>query len=148
MTVNNDRKMDDDFWQLLGSETLYFIKEDFTTVPDLEFEGDNLKKMLVVYQNEWSVADKELIIKILAAVKLTLGDVVLLQMDKQKTGDLESYIEFFESKFVLAFGLRTSNLYQIQEEENQTYLYADSVPVLSQDNTKKRDLWQALKKIF
>ena len=140
--------MDDDFWQLLGKETLYFIKEDFTTVPELEFEGGNLKKVLVVYQSEWSVADKELIVKILAAVKLTLNDVVLLQMDKQKTGNLESYIEFFESKFVLAFGLKASNLYQIEKEENQAFLYADSVPVLSQDNTKKRDLWQALKKMF
>jgi hypothetical protein len=140
--------MDDDFWQLLGGETLYFIKEDFTTVPDLEFEGENLKKVLIVYNNKWSVTDKELIIKILAAVKLTLNDVVLLQMDKQKTGNLESYIEFFESKFVLAFGLRESNLYQIVKEESQTFLYADSVPILSQDNTKKRDLWQALKKMF
>lgn len=141
-------KMEEDFWQLLGGETLYFIKQDFTTIPDLEFEGRNLKKILIVYQNEWSNADKELIIKILAAVKLNLADVVLLQMDKQKTGDLESYIEFFEAQFVLAFGLRNSDLYQIEKEQNLTYLYADSVPDLAKDNIKKRDLWQALKQLF
>ena len=140
--------MDDDFWQLLGDETLYFIKQDFNTVPDLEFEGGNLKKVLIVYQNEWSSTDKELIIKILAAVKLTLNDVVLLQMNKQKTGNLESYIEFFESKFVLAFGLRETNLYQIEKEQNLSYLYADSVPDLAKNNLKKRDLWQSLKKMF
>ena len=140
--------MEDDFWNLLGGETLYFIKKDFTEIPEFEFEGENLKKVLIVYQNEWSTADKDLIIKILAAVKLTLNDVVLVQRDKQKTGDLESYIDFFESKFVLAFGLRESNLYQVEKTQNLTYLYADSVPILAQDTNKKRDLWQALKKIF
>lgn len=140
--------MDDDFWQLLGGETLYFIKQDFSTTPELEFEGGNLKKVLIVYQNEWSSSDKDLVIKILAAVKLSLEDVILLQIDKQTTGNLESYTEFFEAKYILAFGLRNSNLYQIEKEQNLSYLYADSVPDLAKDNLKKRELWQALKMIF
>lgn len=105
-------------------------------------------KIVVVLAKDWvDVSDEErtLLSKMLVAVKQSLASVKIITLSSFSTED----VAYLSPAKVLVFGssLKESlNLYEHRKINDLSIVVAESIDKL--DDTKKKTLWLALKKMF
>jgi hypothetical protein len=122
--------------------------------------GDNLKKILILVSDSEALylPDEQLnfLMGILTACKLTMQDVAILNIEKNKDIVYTNLTKILKSEKIILFGVETSRIslplqfstYQIQSYKNQIYLSASLLTVLQNDKAEKMKLWLCLKQLF
>lgn len=122
--------------------------------------GGNEKNIFIVVKHdaEAVLPESELtfLLSVLAACKLTLNDVVILNWTGMDKKGYKELLHRFESRFVLLFGVPPLQFglpmdfppFQIQPFDSRQYLYAPALPKIQEHKGIKAELWTALKKLF
>jgi len=122
--------------------------------------GNNQRKILILVDNDETLylPDEQLnfLMGILTACKLTMQDVAILNIQRNKDVSYTNLATALKASTVILFGVETSKialplqfpLYQIQAYNNQTYLSAPLLTVLQNDKAEKTKLWLCLKQVF
>lgn len=122
--------------------------------------GENRKFVLVLvdYPEEdyMPATEKEYLEKVLASVKITPGDIALLNYARYPDTGYQRLKDFFAFGHLLLFGVTPLSLkipgpvlpYRLGLVEDVKILAADSTETLRPDNAKKRALWEELKRTF
>ena len=125
----------------------------------VKYLGENKKGVLILVEDKTAPFLNEtafnLLLNILTACKLNMGDVALVNKSSLKV-PLTRAIKELSAKNILLFGIeaREMNLpidfphYQVQKHGNLSYLTADDFETLEADKQLKGKLWLCLKKIF
>jgi hypothetical protein len=138
------------------------VETGVTSVPEtkqLKYLGNNYKKIIVVvsHQTVPVLPDEELgfLTNVLAACKLSIGDIGIINNQKVDQTDLQEIIHS-EARNVLLFGVEPLAIglpinfptFQLQPFNNRTYLQAPSLTQIENDKALKAKLWNALKVMF
>jgi hypothetical protein len=122
--------------------------------------GNNQQKILILVSDSETLylPDEQLnfLMGILTACKLTMQDVAILNIEKNKDVSYTNLAGTLKAEKVILFGVETSTIslplqfpfYQIQAYNNQVYLCAPSLTVLQNDKAEKTKLWLCLKQLF
>ena len=125
----------------------------------VKYLGENKKGVLILVEDKTAPFLNEtafnLLLNILTACKLNMGDVALVNKSSLKVPFTRA-IKELSAKNILLFGIeaREMNLpidfphYQVQKHGNLSYLTADDFETLEADKQLKGKLWLCLKKIF
>ncbi|MEI6946052.1 hypothetical protein V9K67_02545 [Paraflavisolibacter sp. H34] len=128
--------------------------------PALPYLGGNKKQITIVVPHEMKVfpVESELafLTNILAACKLTLADVALVQLPPGAPLTYEFLRSELQSKAMLLFELAPDALdlpfhfpfFQLQEFDGCTYLAAPALKEIEKDKATKQKLWGCLKTLF
>lgn len=100
--------------------------------------------------------EKEFLFKVLKAVKYNLEEVDLLELDKIENPDASEVMSGSLADYVLLFGVKPEtlglnialNLYEPRHEQGIWFLMSNSLLRIEMEESKRRDLWGALKKMF
>ena len=121
-----------------------------------ETRVDTSKKVWFIYCRDTDTGDHEAFMdKIAASIELSLAsDVEVLKINADIS--LISLLPDEPGQIIVAFGptprqlgLNLSDvLYEIIKVGHHTFLFSDSLSVISSDQRAKRDLWSALKSLF
>ncbi|HEU4472637.1 MAG TPA: hypothetical protein VFR58_16195 [Flavisolibacter sp.] len=124
-----------------------------------KFLGSNRKNIVVVINNGSAafLPDDELafLSSILAACKLSLADIAIVNLANTSSAALESLIHA-RARTVLLFGIGPLSIglpinfpeYQLQAFDQRTYLHAPPLSLLQSDKSQKLKLWNSLKNLF
>lgn len=151
--------------QYLFKNSLVDLKEDKVTdaLPssaEITFLGDNEKKIAIIINDKKSIylpdEDLHFLIGILAACKLTMADVALINISGYNQISYTALEQHLSSEKILLFGVKPAELqlplqfpeYQVQHFNNQLFLAAPSLALLAKDKGEKLKLWNCLKQIF
>lgn len=103
-------------------------------------------------------SDRAFLQKILEAVKIDFGKQVAVINIAQQThlATFRHWKSMYTPKYILSFGIEVKNwatnfpisLYNPLFFDNIHLLYAESLPMIAENQSKKMQLWQALKTIF
>jgi hypothetical protein len=122
--------------------------------------GSNQKKIAIVLTSADAIYlpddDLNFLLGILAACKLSMADIALVNLSKNPTLSYKDLAEQLLAEKVFLFGVEAGALalplqfphYQIQQYNNQTYLSSVPLSELHNDKAEKTKLWNSLKKIF
>jgi hypothetical protein len=105
-------------------------------------------KVLVIIPKPWNQVndeERELLSRILSAVKLSLAAVQILVFQKFVTAD----VSVFAPRYIIAFGVSiaaTHEMYEVYESDGITTLQSENLDQL--DDPRKKKLWKALRQIF
>ena len=163
----------------LITEDLYVLKEKVKTKPQTEelpaieplkaeesepiylsplpTEGSNLKHCLVLAESENPMPEndlKELLEKIMAAVKRSMDDILLVNVKAASDDQLEALLSEQNHRHLLAFGTRKvrqlaeAGKYELKLIDGKSYLKADSLKAISENMELKKALWKVLKEMF
>ncbi len=128
-------------------------------LPAVKFLGENKKSILIIADDPEAPFLNEngfnLLLNILNACKLNMGDVALMNKSRMQT-PLPEVIQQLSSKIVLLFGIEAAEMnlpidfphYQVQKHGHITYLTSVDFESLEKDKQQKGKLWLCLKKIF
>ncbi|MEM9327871.1 MAG: DNA polymerase III subunit psi [Bacteroidota bacterium] len=105
-------------------------------------EPSIIKHDIIVVCDSWSAAEKELLGKILSAVRVDIKDVLLIEEIPNQPMEYERLLIFGDQSLHSADG----ELY-LPSKDNRS-LRSKSLTVLSQSQEEKMKLWAALKKWF
>lgn len=126
----------------------------------VKYLGNNQKHILIFVHNPEVpfLADEELnfLTSILAACKLGLADVAILNLAGFNPSFSETYISELAGRQVLLFGIEPLALdlpisfppFQLQAFRNAVYLCSPSLGELARDKALKMQLWNCLKQLF
>lgn len=126
----------------------------------LPFLGNNQKRICILVNDEKALylSDELLnfLLGILAACKLSMADVALVNAAKNNKLDYTFLQEQLNAETVLLFGVTALQMqlpmqfpfYQIQKFNNQAYLTAPELQKLQEDKAEKMKLWNSLKQLF
>ncbi|MHB1920810.1 MAG: hypothetical protein ACYCOO_01110 [Chitinophagaceae bacterium] len=126
----------------------------------IRYLGENQKKILIFFQNEWSdppeATSFQLLTKILQACKLRITDIALVNCSQIPGKPYRDISPQFHPKFVLLFGVSPLQLgieqsfsnYLPQRLEGANFLVADELALLHTQTDLKKQLWTALKTFF
>lgn len=159
---------------LVGKEGIVSTKKDKPEIPDQHTNilaekpaaianwhslGDNQKKILIIVNSDEGqvVPEKDLqfLTGILGACKLTIADVVIVNIHDQPT-DYKTLANHFESRIVFLFNVDPVSFglpinfphYQIQAFAGNSFIYAPSLKALENDKLEKSKLWVSLKRLL
>lgn len=114
--------------------------------------------LLVDYPGLRFLPDEDLhfLTNILAACKLSMEDVALLNVNTHSPAETGKYLQDLEMKQVILFGLEPAALdlpihfplFQLQAFAGCTYLCSPELTALQQQKDLKMQLWNCLKKLF
>lgn len=121
--------------------------------------GNGLHISIVVdHANAQFLPEEELtfLSGILSACGLTLEDIALINLNKTPVINYKEVSEELGSRIVLLFGVSPEKLglpiifpaFQVQEFNQQRFLYAPELKHLQANRDDKKKLWDALKKLF
>jgi hypothetical protein len=125
-----------------------------------KYLGDNKKNILITvnYPALRHLPDDELVFltSILAACKLDLGDIAIVNIANTTQASYKDYHSFFKSKIVILFGIDPLSFglpvdfptFQVQSVASSTFLYSPSLGECRQDKLTKSKLWVCLRKMF
>ncbi|MEP7372639.1 MAG: hypothetical protein ABI675_04570 [Chitinophagaceae bacterium] len=125
-----------------------------------KFLGSNQQKILVVvnYNDAVHLPDEELsfLTSMLAACKLNLGDVAIVNRNNYKDVLYKDLLSHFQSKIVFLFGVEPAQFglpvsfpyFQVQSVANSTFLYTPALEERHTDALLKSKLWVSLRSIF
>jgi len=151
---------------ILQTQPIQPIAGEISKEPQLSIEtnwkylGSNQKNILIVvnYDAVVHLPDEELgfLTNMLAACKLSLGDVAIVNWNTYKKNDYKEFLTYFKSQIVFLFGVEPADFglpvsfpfFQVQSVANCTFLYT---PVLQEQRTDallKSKLWVSLRNIF
>ena len=121
------------------------------------FEGNYLKKVLVVVHSAGlDFAHKELLMKILGAVKLTKEDVAILPSGHITSKADFDWMALEPKKSLIAFGLPDKwktqivadhSLYQIRSHMDYQLVFSEKLEVIAGNVESKKKLWAALQNL-
>ena len=160
--------------QLFAGEDIYLLKNEFiessvgvtgrhsqtTALDDIPQQKVpqyyQPKQKVIILVNSLTPTDRELLGKILGAVKLDLQSVDIVDFDQDQEINLS---QIFTQKFVnqvITFGIDLSKVslnvklipYQIQENQGIKFIYSILLPDIQNDIPKKKALWGSLKEMF
>lgn len=126
-------------------------------VKPLPTAGDNLKNCIVLVDSAEELLEeslKELLYKILGAVKRMPEDVLLANCRNADKDQIEALLANNNHKHVLAFGtevlaeLQGVSLYAIHKPKYVAMLKADPLTEIAANVDKKKALWKALQEMF
>lgn len=127
---------------------------------NIAFLGNNHQHITIVGNDASSIYlnddDLKFLMGILAACKLSMGDVALVNRAKSTTLTYTAIEEELNAATILLFGVEPSALhlplqfphYQVQRFNNQVYLSAPDLHLIAADKAEKTKLWNCLKQIF
>ncbi|MBN8782688.1 MAG: hypothetical protein ABS85_07685 [Sphingobacteriales bacterium SCN 48-20] len=130
------------------------------TDDDWKFLGKNAQKVLIVvdYQSALHIPDEELgfLTQLLAACKLNLGDITLVNFLHYRQTSYQAVLEKFGSRRVILFGLDPVqwglpiNFPQFQQQAfaGCQFLHAPDLSAIKADKLVKTKLWVALQPFF
>jgi hypothetical protein len=151
--------------QELFKNTLIDIKpeqkqEQKTSPKGFATLGNNRRHILVMVESEDTLylQDEQLnfLMGILAACNLTMEDVAILNIRKNKSVTYKTVADELKSEKVFLFGVVPADIelpidfpnYQIQQYNNQIYLTAPTLSQFQDNKIEKMKLWNCLKQIF
>ena len=122
--------------------------------------GENRKNILIIvnYPDAVHLPDQGMtfLTGVLAACKLSLADVAILNLYQQKNASYKELLDQFRSKTILLFGVEPADFglpisfphFQVQSFINSTFLFAPVLSELEVDKLLKSKLWVCLRRIF
>jgi DNA polymerase III psi subunit len=125
----------------------------------VKYLGNNQKSILVIvsHQNIPFLPDAELsfLTNILAACKLSIADIAIINNNGVDQADLQTIINS-EGRNVLLFGVEPLAIglpinfppFQLQQFNKRTYLHAPELSQIENDKGLKTKLWNSLKALF
>jgi hypothetical protein len=131
-----------------------------STNDEWKYLGENKKNILIAvdYKDAVHLPDDELsfLTQMLAACKLGLGDVAILNRNNYQAGNYNEMKTYFKSRIILLFGIEPVSFglavnfphFQIQSLDKATFLYAPSLEEIKKDELLKSKLWVCLRRIF
>jgi len=151
--------------QGLYSKSLYDLETDKSVSNDIQtgsigYLGNNQKKIAVLVNSAAAIylPDEELnfLLGILTACKLSMADIALINVTKNRDLSYTTITEQLKAKKVFLFGLDADALalplqfphYQVQHFNDQVYLSSVALNELQANKEEKMKLWNCLKKIF
>ncbi len=141
------------------AETPVLVEEPAAPVyvKPLPTAGDNLKHCIVLVDSAEELLEeplKELLYKILGAVKRMPEDVLLANCRNADKDQIEALLANNNHKHILAFGtevlaeLQGISLYAIHKPKYVAMLKADPLTEIATNVDKKKALWKALQEMF
>lgn len=127
---------------------------------NIRYLGMNKKNILVIVDDKGNLFlsnnQFDFLVEILMACKLSLNDVILINIDKNPETNYTVLIKKFIPEKIILFGVEPQRLnfpllfphYQLQKYNHQTYLSAPSLENLRTQKNQKVQLWNSLKKLF
>ena len=128
--------------------------------PSFNYLGSYQKKILLLVAVKESIylQDEalEFVIKFLEACNLTMDDVAILNIEKNKSINYTTISTTLQPSIALLFGISPQHIdmplsfpqYQVQKYNNQTFLCCPPALELLQDVAQKKLFWASLKQIF
>ena len=125
----------------------------------VRYLGDNQKNISIFVKNTevpfLNDGEFNLLTSILAACKLSIADVAIVNLESNNSNPEELLTEL-NSKIVLLFDIAPTDInlpinfphFQVQQFNKRTYLYAPAFTIIENDKAVKIKLWQSLKNIF
>lgn len=122
--------------------------------------GNNRRHILIVVasDNTLYLPDEQLklLMDILTACHLTMEDVAILNIKKNKSVTYKNVSSELKSEKVILFGVAPAEIelpidfphYQVQPYNKQVYLTSPSLSQIQDDKLEKMKLWNCLKQIF
>ena len=122
--------------------------------------GNNRKNILILVENEETpyLPDDQLnlLLGILAACNLTMDDVAILNIKRNKPVTYKSVTAELKSEKLFLFGVNPFQIdlpldfpnYQVQQFNNQIYLSAPPLSHFQDNKVEKTKLWNCLRQIF
>jgi hypothetical protein len=144
---------------LIDSESVQSLTT-FSQRKALTILGKNEKQIAIIVNNDEALylPDEQLnfLLGILSACKLTLEDVAIINIKKNKKLSYTVLVNELRSEKIFLFGVEPSKIelpfqfpfYQMQQFNNQLYLSAPLLTKLQDDKAEKTKLWLCLKQIF
>ncbi len=140
----------------------YDTEPEKKTKVDLPFNvlGNNRNRVIIIIENDETIylPDTQLnfLLGILSACKLTMDDVAILNIKKNKTVSYKAIELELKAEKIILFGVSAVQIelpiefpyYQIQQYNNQTYVNAAPLSHLQDDKAEKTKLWNCLKLLF
>jgi len=135
-------------------------EEKVVAASAINFLGNNRSKVAIVINDAANLylPDEQLnfLLGILSACKLTMEDVAILNINKNKTITYKTIELELKSEKIILFGVTASQIglplefpiYQIQAYNQQTYVAAGMLGDIEKDKAEKTKLWNCLKQIF
>jgi hypothetical protein len=135
-------------------------KENPTPISSFQILGNNRKNVIIIVENIETLylPDNQLnfLLGILSACKLTMEDVAIINITKNKGVTYKSIELELKAEKIMLFGVTQAQinlpiefpLYQIQQYNNQTYISASMLNAIEEDKIEKTKLWNCLKQIF
>ncbi len=135
-------------------------QEQKTSTKGFATLGNNRRHVLILVESEETLylPDEQLnfLMGILAACKLTMEDVAILNIKKNKSVTYKAVVNELKSEKVFLFGIAPDKIelpidfpnYQIQHYNNQVYLTAPTLSQFQDNKVDKMKLWNCLKQIF
>jgi hypothetical protein len=123
----------------------------------LPTEGSNLKHCLILVESEADVLEadlKALLEKIMASVKRSMDDVLLVNVKDADTAQIEALLSEQNHRHLITFGsqkvtaLHNTKTYELTQVGHKSYLKADALPDISTEVALKKALWASLKAMF
>lgn len=137
-------------------EQIYVFKPKQTD-NSIDFLGSNNKQIVMLVHdvsNDYlSTTAEDMFVKLLAAVKLNMQDVAIINTAKQ-VADWEIIREKLNPQKVILWGVEPAfiNLnvdkYSVLAANDIDVLYADGLDTITTNVELKRQLWEALQKMF
>jgi hypothetical protein len=136
------------------------LAKDVPQKEHLSYLGGNLGNILIVVNKEaaafLSDIEFEFLTNILAACKLSIADVAIVNWVNNAALSYEAILAELKTKRVLLFDLDPLAFglplyfphYQIQPFDNRTFLSAPSLHTLASNVGEKKNFWTALKTFF
>lgn len=141
--------------KFLFEESLFYFNDDvFIQTNNQEYYGKNKSNIILLSSNKFLKDDFELLSKILAALKLSLDDVALL--DNKAFLNMD-FIKDLNPKKIILFGINpfeiglkdiVSNTYEIVELDKIRLMQAERFSFYHTDASKKKALWFSLQKLL
>ena len=150
--------------QNLYQRSLVLVEKDKkpkkVSTHSVKYLGSNEKNITILVNNKDAafLSDTELdfLSKILAACKLTLADVAIVNLHKEKGLDSEKMNLDLTPEKVLLFGVEPITVklpfqiphFQIQKHNKQVYITAPELGMLEADKELKKRLWTCFQQMF
>lgn len=125
-----------------------------------KYLGENKKRTLIVvrYADAVNLPDKQLsfLTKLLAACKLSLADVAILNFQGHEPSQFNEIINYFKPKSVLLFDTKPAEFgmpmnfpdFQVQAYKDAVFVSSPSLETIEPNKDLKGKLWTCLKKIY
>ena len=122
---------------------------------DIELENESVSTFVVLRDSDWTDQTKELLLKMLKAVKLAENQYQIVTITSAKTLAVSSLCQSPHCK-ILVFGMGPvdlqmncrASLYTQTRLEECTLLFSDSLTNLIQKPQLKKPLWSALQSMY
>lgn len=134
--------------------------EEKTITTSFATLGNNSKQIVIIVNSDETLylPDDQLnfLLGILAACNLTMEDVAILNIKKNKSVNYKTLAKELKPQKLFLFGVNPDQIelpldfpnYQVQPYNNQVYLTAPLLSNFKDNKTEKTKLWNCLKQIF